>query len=401
MGTETDRIAQGGPKRIGAIDTLRGLALIGVFLVNITAMGGPIEIEHPLSPASLADPDWKTFAASHLFIYGAMRGLFSLLFGASALLFLADPRRSTAQFLRRCFWLLMFGVVNSTLLLWPGDILNVYALAALVIAPMRRAPPSRLFALAAAILAALALWPFIPGLQGVDMPSAAGDATNALAAERAARLGGYASNLAFMTKTAIDWTFDPSMIWWVLDAAAFMLIGMALFRLDVLSGRRTLALYAGIAGLCLVIGLPIRFWETAVMLTDGGEAPPLAQALHQVGRLMMTLAWAGLFFVCWKTLPRRFFSPLSALGRMAFTGYLTQSVIGAVVFSGAGLGLWGRLSWPGMWALVLVSMAVMSVAFMLWLAHFRMGPLEWAWRALTFWGAPPLLRSDRPDHPAV
>ncbi len=96
------------------------------------------------------------------------------------------------------------------------------------------------------------------------------------------------------------------------------------------------------------------------------------------------LCWIGLFMLAWRLAPwRAVFEPLRALGRMAFTGYLLQSVLAALIFSGFGLGLWGRLDWPQMWGLVPVIMLPMALAFMAWLRAFRMGPMERLWRWLT------------------
>ena len=84
--------------------------------------------------------------------------------------------------------------------------------------------------------------------------------------------------------------------------------------------------------------------------------------------------------------------PLSALGRMALTGYLGQSILAALVFSGFGLGLWGALDWPGRWAVAVAIWVVEAVFAMLWLSRYRFGPMEWLWRWLTY-GKRPSLRA--------
>ncbi len=105
----------------------------------------------------------------------------------------------------------------------------------------------------------------------------------------------------------------------------------------------------------------------------------------------MSLGWLGLFMLAWKTVPwRGLFAPLSALGRMALTGYLAQSAAAAAIFSGFGLGLWNALGWPERWLIVPVVMTLLALFGMAWLARFEMGPLEWLWRALTFGRAPRL-----------
>ena len=162
-------------RRIAAIDALRGFALCGILLVNITAMGGPVGWTHPVAAPDLGHPDWQAFWARTLLVEGGMRALFSFLFGAGMLLFLreaggrAAPDR-TRLFMRRAGWLLVFGVVNSTLLLWPGDILLVYGFAAFAILPFARATPRTLLAVAGAVLAVLVLWSAVQGIGGAPTP---------------------------------------------------------------------------------------------------------------------------------------------------------------------------------------------------------------------------------------
>ena len=107
---------------------------------------------------------WQEIAVSggerYQFVYGSMRGVFSMLFGASALLFLREPTRSRMLFVRRCFWLSCFGILDSTLLLWPGDILLVYAIASPVILAFVDASPRRLIGASLISLLALSVWAY-------------------------------------------------------------------------------------------------------------------------------------------------------------------------------------------------------------------------------------------------
>ena len=109
----------------------------------------------------------------------------------------------------------------------------------------------------------------------------------------------------------------------------------------------------------------------------------------QTARLLVTLGHAGLFLWCWKTFGLRL-APLQALGRMAFTGYLGQSILAATIFSGFGLGLWGRLSLAELWLTAAIIWAIEIAFAMAWLSRFSMGPFEWIWRTLTYGRAPAL-----------
>lgn len=380
-------------KRIEAIDALRGFALVGILFINITTMGGPIDTEQPAGAATLADPNWRTWFFGHLFVYGSMRGIFSMLFGASALLFLRDPSRPPQLFARRCFWLFCFGVLNATLFLWPGDILVIYALASPIILLMLRVSTAHLLLAAGAILLTLSVWSYLRGMGASPEPEDAALIAEALANESAARLGNYWDNFQFMWGVTVDWTLTPNFLWWIADAAAFMLIGMALFRMGVLTGGASPTIYLALTLVGFGLGLPLRVWEASQAMAHQGEFPPLANATFQFGRLAVSLGWLGAFMLLWRSQRWRFvFAPFSALGRMAFTGYLMQSVVAALLFAGFGLGLWNRLAWTELWFLALLIMAVMAMASMFWLKKFRMGPLEWAWRWLTYARQPAIAR---------
>lgn len=371
------------PHRIAAIDALRGFALCGILLINVLAMGGPIGASEPESVKSLGDADWQVWWVSRVFVEGAMRGLFSLLFGASALLFLRQGDRAGA-FLSRSWWLLLFGIVNSTLLLWPGDILIIYALAAPALLLFRNASLRSLFTAAACVFAVLALWAVSDSLT----PALADDpiqSARAAALEGEARLGSYWNTLQFMTAKSAEWTFSLGTVWWVLDAFALMLVGMGVFRLGWLDGNAGVRIYQTLALIGLCIGVPLRAGQAWVDWSENTTLVPLAGATEQLARLIVTLGWLGAFMLAWRLAPwRAIFAPFSALGRMALTGYLSQSLITSFIFSGFGLALWGCLNWPTLWLLVPVVMVLIAVFSMLWLRRFDMGPVEWLWRALTF-----------------
>lgn len=380
MTAQAEQIA---PSRIAAIDALRGFALCGILLINITVMGGSLDASDPGGVKTLADPNWQVWWVSRIFVEGAMRGLFSLLFGASALLFLREGDRAGA-FLSRSWWLLLFGVINSTLLLWPGDILIIYALAAPVLLLFRHSNPRVLFGAAAVIFVVLALFEISSALAPSE-PEDVAKAVQAVSPEQAARLGSYWDTLRFMTQKSLEWTLSVGTIWWVLDALALMLVGMGVFRLGLLDGKASIGIYAGLALTGFCIGVPLRVADVWVEWSGATALEPLAGATMQLSRLLITLGWLGVFMLAWRFVPWRWvFAPFSALGRMALTGYLSQSLITSFIFSGFGLALWNQLDWPTLWLLVAVVMTIIASFSMLWLRRFDMGPVEWLWRALTF-----------------
>jgi uncharacterized protein len=423
--------------RIDVIDAIRGFALCGILLINLPHMSWLIASDEPVRGIRDGSLSTLLWWGQMLLVNGNMRGLFSLLFGASMLLFLAKAEGGSATraeanrlMLRRLFWLFLFGVINSTVLLWPGDILIIYGMAGLVVLPFTTARPRTLVIGAAVIIAGLSIHSALRQLPKIDV-AARGPQIEALAtagrplsdpdkailktwremttgklttpaevaSERAVRLGGYPANLRFMAKTSWQWFTDwKDTVSWVFDAAAFMLVGMLLYRRGWLHGDAPRANYLHVALIGYGFGVPLKAIEAVCdWHYMNGTAASFASlfwvegATLQPARLLVTLGHAGLFLWCWKTLNPRL-TGLQALGRMAFTGYLLQSLLAAVVFSGFGLGLWGKLSLADLWLTAAIIWTIEIVFAQTWLSHFAIGPFEWIWRSLTYRQRAPMLR---------
>jgi len=382
-----------GPKppaaRIASLDALRGVALCGILLINIIPMGGPIAMDRPMAPPAAADADWQLWILSQLFVTGTMRGLFSLLFGAGLLIFIGEDRDGdrSALYMRRLAALLLFGIIDSTLLLWPGDILVTYAVAGLFVMIFHSLRPAWLLVLAAIILAAASGWAAIEARSVTPAETIYTPAM--LAREGAARLGGYAEAFRYLSFVSLSWTFDIVSLRWVADTGALMMIGMALYRTGLLAkdaDPRTLAAFAVVG---YAIGLLLRLAHLIVILENGG-APTFASGLiDQPGRVAMTLGHVGLFQLFWRSraMPQAK-RLLGLMGRMALTLYLGQSVAAATLFSGFGFGLWNQLTWAGLWLAASGILVGEAIFALLWLQAFRYGPVEWLWRYLTYGSRP-------------
>ena len=416
---------------------MRGFALCGILLINLPHMSWLIDSEQP-SPGTLdSTASIAAWWIQMLFVSGTMRGLFSLLFGASMLLFLAKAERGSTTradanrlMLRRLFWLFLFGVVDSTLLLWPGDILIIYALAGLLALPFTTARPKTLAIGATIVIAGLSVFVLsqqIPKRQtiiegpGLEARVAAGrqlapedqktldrwvgwqrgvdNKPGDIARERSQRLGGYGGNLRFAAQTSWEWTADwLATLRWVFDAAGFMLIGMLLFRLRWLQAEASRRTYVLLMLVGYGVGIPLKAIEGIAqwsLVTGHGHTQFwqfwLPAVTMQSARLLVTLGHLGLFLYAWKAMGWRL-RPLQALGKMAFTGYLLQSALGAITFSGFGLALWGELNLAEVFIAAAVIWAIEIAFAVAWLSYFSIGPLEWIWRTLTYGRSPGPLR---------
>lgn len=384
--------------RIEALDVLRGLAILGIFFINIPIMGGPI-VGGSTAPSRA---DQAVSWGLDLFVEGTQRGLLQLLFGAGMLLLTARAMRPDGpvavadSYYRRNLWLLAIGLVHIFVLLWPFDILHVYAIAALFLFPFRRIGPRLALALGlgycaltfAVQIAEPSLWEAAPPQMEAqaDTPDADAYAGLDAAAEREARHGGY---LATQGWSVAVWSAgaDGTGLWSdVAEAFAVMLVGMALFKWGIVQGLRSGRFYLVLTVAAYGVGVPLRL---GALVGDDGWS-----ATYDIARLAISIGHVALVNLALRSRAGEWLlRPFRAAGRMAFTLYLMQTMIGLwVLFPSWGFGLWDRFGPAGL-ALVAASVAAIQVLLAnLWLRRFSAGPVEWAWRSLAAWRPQPFRR---------
>ncbi|MDO8898490.1 MAG: hypothetical protein Q7V19_12645, partial [Bacteroidales bacterium] len=141
-------------ERIDSLDVIRGIALLGILLMNINGMGLPFAYSDPTIAGGADGLNLKVWIVNNMLFEGTMRGLFTLLFGAGVILLTSRLEKSGAGittadiYYRRTLWLLLFGIVNVYVLLWHGDILYPYAIFGLMLFPFRNASVKKLFLVA-------------------------------------------------------------------------------------------------------------------------------------------------------------------------------------------------------------------------------------------------------------
>lgn len=407
--------------RLEALDVLRGFALCGILLMNIMLMGSS-RPGRPILPAVLGSPDWTVWFVQSVGFEGTMRGLFTLLFGTGILLMTRRETLDTADvYFRRCLMLIGFGLANVAVLLFPGDILFIYGLTGLFLFVFRKARPRTLLILAGVLLLALSAKgiaesrPQALELQAARVLAEAQTAGRTLTAAeqekaktwtraverlttesprakkaREQRTGGWPSVLVW------SWTFwsgvmlQNLLLDTMIESAAFMLIGMALFKLGVLTGERSWRVYALMAAVGYAIGLPLNIWE-AVTNWNNGFLPGdwIIWSTYQLDRLAMTLGHLGLVMLLWKAGALGFVGRgLRAIGRLGLTNYLGQSAIAAILFYG--FGLWDRLGWAQLWGVCVAVWTLQALFSLLYLRRFSIGPAEWLLRSVAYGRRQPL-----------
>jgi len=412
--------------RIVAIDFVRGAALFGILLMNITSFGLPHAYSNPVNAGGAEGLNLLSWMIIQIGFEGTQRGLFSILFGAGIILFTsrleAKGRNDVADiYTRRNLWLAGFGLVNGFIFLWSGDILFYYGLIALIVFPFRTLAAKWLFVIAAGVLAFGAAWNYFDTAALLEKHAAyefvetKGSAPTSDQAEMAeawksevesfeytveeqqeyveARTASYASafeQVSEQTRKAQSWAFYRYIFF---DVFSMMLIGLAMFKLGVFTLQRPVRFYVALVLVGYGIGLTVNTLETRWIIDNGFSLLAFSQAevTYDLGRLATTAGHLGLLLLIARSgVLKPLQHALACVGRTAFTNYLTHSVVCAIFF--VGLGYYGQLERHQLYYVVLVICAVQLVISPLWLNRFRMGPLEWLWRALTYGELPELRR---------
>ena len=391
-------------ERLEILDSLRGFALGGIFLLNLGVFSGFVFMPPDLVGASpTAALDLPVAGLTFWLGYGKFYSLFSLLFGIGFSLQLAAARRRGDSrlrvFRRRLLVLTAIGAVH--LYFWEGDILVLYALSGFFLIPFERVSDTTLLRSAAALVfAPVALEAIIVASHGALDPGApllrAGDAV-------LVATGFPAGAVPYPVLRDAGWG----------EYLRFQLSGVFFRYADLLSTGRpfkvlamfVLGLWVGRSGMPgdltpwlptlrrvrtwgFALGLPAAAAQLMLMASETTADSWLKVAgagAYALGVAPLALAYGSTFAILWQSAAwRPRLARLAPAGRMALTNYLTHTVVSLTLFYGIGFGLMGRLG-PVWWPLMVVAMISAQVTFSRWwLARFAFGPMEWIWRQATY-----------------
>ncbi len=393
-------------ERIASLDLIRGVAILGILVINMGGFAGPMaatitpQWNGPSSPA-----DQFAFTLGFVLFEGKMRGLLSLLFGASMELLVTSVEArggdGDRQQLRRLIWLAVIGYLHF-LLLWWGDILFTYAFAGFFVLLLRHLP---LKMMVPAALLAFAAW------HGAGMAASAPDiladlryAANASPAtearaitedraifsltareELARERGSFLSQIS--TKLSRDVAFPMiAALMAVGEVVPMMLLGMALCRSGFFSGewpRKWLwALASGSVGLGGAMTLML-----AGLAREAAFAPATLEAVlaywAAMPHLLVSLGYATLLvLLCGRREIGWIGQRIITVGRLALTNYLYCSLVFTAIFYGWGLGLIGTVGPAAQWWLIAGGWIAMLWLSPWWYRHHGQGPVERLWRRL-------------------
>ena len=423
-------------ERINSLDTLRGFALLGILPANVLVFGMYLAAGNdPTVAGGATGVNLASWALFRILVEGKMRALFSMVFGASAILLTSriEERSGSAAaadiYYRRNLWLLVFGLAHAFLLFW-GDILYPYALCALILFPFRKLPAKKLLIIGSLFIAFKAGWSAVEAFRQIERQNlaAAADAAEKAGQKPSEEQAAARKQLEAqrklrkpsseeLEKDAKQWRGKP---WEVISARAkflafwhnlayydpansdiwsMMFIGMGLFKLGVFSAAKSYRFYIWLAVIGCLIGIPVNSCIAWLVVKSNFDRVTFAvtNVAYDIARLPVALAYTALLMLIAKAgALRRLTGRLAAVGQMALSNYILHSVVCTFVFTGYGFGLYGRLERYQLYYVVAGCWALSLAASPLWLRHYQFGPLEWCWRSLTYWKRQPM-RIRRPS----
>jgi uncharacterized protein len=417
--------------RFVSLDMLRGVAILGILVMNIYAFAMPfVAYANPLVMGGVEGHNIGTWFFTHILFDQKFLSIFAMLFGAGMVLMTDRAEARGAHYgriyYRRQLWLLLLGALHGYLL-WVGDILFGYAAIGMLVYLFRKRSPRALLIIACFLLPiALVLNHGMAGYteqtiaevaeieelqntgqglsdeqqkmlkewEGMRAFMAPGDED--LQKDLAAYRGGYVDIVKHRAPIVMSMQIFVTLFFGISRIAALMMIGAALMKLGILSGERSVTFYRNMMLSGYLLGLPLTIfsaidlnahaYDTLYVLRVGGIA-------NYIGSLIVAFGHIGLVMLIFKTgvlphLMRRF----AAAGRMALTNYLMHSLILTTIFYGYGMGLYGTISRFWQMGFVIGVIALQLALSAWWLARYRFGPVEWLWRSLTYWKRQPMRR---------
>jgi uncharacterized protein len=412
--------------RYQSIDFLRGIAVLGILLMNIPSFSFPSGQYHHFTDYTGINYRSEIFVT--VFFEGTMRGLFSMLFGASCLLILSkdDDIKSIDIYYRRLLWMFLLGLLNFFILLWSGDILYSYALCGLFLFPFRKMKPKYLIMIGLV----LSFWLF--GRSAYRFTNERKPKYEAYKTAMAdsvklhkkltknqhediakfkemclrfkkdtAKINSEIRQMRGNYKSVFDkrWQEADEYQKWTLydmnftDYMLMMFIGMGFFKLGVFTNKLNSRQYGFMVLIGYGIGLFLRirfvnsffynqqeyenFFETYSIPTG---------AYSDIQRVMMTVGHIGLLMLVYRSGAFNWLVKiLSKAGQMALSNYLLQSILCGLFFYGFGFGMFAKLQIYQNYLFVICVWIICLIFSNIWLHYFKFGPAEWLWRSLTYW----------------
>jgi uncharacterized protein len=425
-------------ERIIILDSLRGIAILGILLMNIPGFGMAINGHDPSVLNEFGTINFKTWFVIEWTVTGTQRALFSMLFGAGIILFINGKEKRTSgmlpadYFFRRQLWLMVFSLFDVFILLWYGDILLDYACLGMVMFAFRNLSPKRL------LIGAAFCFVFMLARENADLyrdkemiykgeVTAAMDTTATKLSEiqkdelqamlnfkkrstqesKLSRMekaiqkttGSYEELYTLRTNIYID-NLVRYLFFGVWDVLLFMFVGMAFLKMGILTGQAPVKVYLWMCIVGLFAGLTFSYLHMQPLIDARFNwfeyTKNVSVQFYELSRTLRSIGLFGLIMLLYKSgWFKWLFALMRPVGQMAFTNYLTQSLMCGLFFYGIGLGMFGKLQRYELYYVVLAVWVIQIIWSHLWLRKFNFGPLEWLWRSLTYWKLQPIRKEKK------
>ncbi|WP_154222692.1 DUF418 domain-containing protein [Marinicella rhabdoformis] len=395
-------------QRYHILDALRGFALFGICLANLSVFSGWITLPPPVKQNIDFADIYDLFIT--MTVDGRFYTIFSLLFGigfALQLERLTQANGKASAYLRRLFYLFLIGVIHI-FLLWQGDILALYAVMGLCLFLLRGLSDKAVLILGFLLLLLPLLGYTLFWQLGIDPDLGIYEKTSvALGGDGSLPFffQGFALNLS-TTDWGVFYETQKGMAyfrlgyliesWRIPKVLGIMLIGMWAGR-QLIKGQllENTVLQKRLLIIGLVIGIPASLWLSHLgglsIFSSHSTNGLLSVLAYTLCVFPMALAYVAAFALLWHKAPK-VLNLFAAPGRMALTNYLTQTIIAMIIFYGIGFGLGTQYSPYILLPLAVAIIVTQTVLSTLWLKRFRFGPAEWIWRCLTYGKRLPIKR---------
>lgn len=425
-------------ERIVILDSLRGIAILGILLMNIPGFALPEPVYgDPSVLNEWGTVNFKTWYFIEWFMEGSQRALFSMLFGAGIILFVTRQEKKVDglwpadYFLRRQLWLMVFGLFNAFILLWFWDILFHYACLGMIMFTFRRLSPKALIIGAAISLVLMTARENLDAFRDRKMiakgeviammdttatkltdqqkadlgamtefkeKTSAEGKKKKMEKSLAAVRGGYGGYYEYQSERSFRGEINY-LYYGGWDILVFMFLGMAFFKNGVLMGKASAKVYWGMFIIGLGLGLVLSYFRLKPLIDhqfnyfDYTKDTPFE--FYEISRTFRAIGIFGLIMLLYKSgWFKWLFTLMRPVGQMAFTNYLMQSLLVGLFFYGVGLGYFGKLERHEIYYVVGATWLLEIVWSHIWLRYFRFGPLEWTWRSLTYWKKQPMKKTN-------
>ena len=390
-------------ERIYTLDVIRGFALLGIFIMNMPWFNTSFYVDMTGTDLWTSWWDEWTETLNEVLFSGKFNSMFSMLFAIGFTIQLErlearDPGHAKSIYLRRIFWLFVFGAIHACVF-WTGDVLHVYALMGLLLLALRRAPYKllwTLFALTLLYAPAMGIYryfTFTPEYrEHIVALAKAAEALNETAYAHGSFLAAAREHTREMLQLYTEPVFLRGMLSFDVQILTTMLLGLMLGRsrffqnsANYLSQVTRVQWWA--LGCGLAAGAVFGIWRATT--TDFLTPTPwriFAGVCYILGRVLIMVFYVATIVRCvhsenW----RHRLQPFATAGRMPLTNYLMQTLIATTLFYGWGFGLWGKVGNALDLALAIGIFFLVQVPLSKWwLARHELGPMEWLWRRLTY-----------------